>query len=56
MKIQTFVVMDKFRALKTRNFHILSIMEETGVNSLKLELLRHNKCRIIGCETIHHLY
>lgn len=56
MKIQTFVVMGKPRAIKTQNFHLLEIMEETGVSSLKLELLRHNKCRILGCETIHHLY
>lgn len=38
-----------------QNTPLLNMMLETGVESISLEILPNGKCRVEGCEVVHHL-
>jgi hypothetical protein len=38
-----------------QNPPLLDMMRETGVESIRLEMLPNGKCRVEGCEVVHHL-
>ena len=38
-----------------KNKPLLDMMEETGAESIRLEILPNGKCKVEGCETVHHL-
>ena len=55
MKTQISVKYSRDQIIQMQNFDVLSIMEETGVENIPLEILAHGKCRVSGCEKIYHL-
>lgn len=55
MKTQISVKYSRDQIAEMKNFDILSMMDETGVENISLDILACGKCRISGCERIYHL-
>ncbi len=55
MKAGIIVRYSRNQILEMKNYDILSMMDEIGINSIPLDILPNGKCRVPGNKTIFHL-